>query len=200
MVKTARMLQEELSFYGAPKNKIARLVKEGKLTRIVNGLYETDARTPPEFLAACIYGPSYISFEHALSRYGMIPEAVPVVTSATFEKGKRKRYDTPFGVFTFHDVPAAAFPWGVETVVQGEYAYRIACPEKALCDTLYLRSPVANYDELEALLFDDLRLDPAAIDSLDSQAVALLAEHFRCTNVRKLATYLRKRQRHEQRA
>ncbi|WP_172134975.1 hypothetical protein [Adlercreutzia sp. ZJ473] len=197
---TTKMLQEKLSSYGAPKNKIARMARNGELTRIVKGLYETDASTPPEYLAASIYGPSYISFEYALARRGMIPEAVPVVTSATFEKGKAKRYDTPFGTFTFHDVPSRAFPWGVEVVVEGDYAYRIASPEKALCDTLWLRSPVANYRELEALLFDDLRLEPSELRDLDSRAIADLVGRYRSTNIGKLAKYLERKARYELRS
>ncbi len=197
MIKTSKMLQNELSSYGAPKNKIARMVRDGELTRIVNGLYETDPLTSPEYLAASIYGPSYISFEYALARYGMIPEAVPVVTSATFEKGKVKRYSTPFGIFTFHDVPSRAFPWGIDTIVEGDYSYRIANVEKALCDMLWLRPPVANYRELEALLFEDLRLDFAAFRNLDFNAMIALASRYRSTTLHKLAQYLERMPRHE---
>ncbi|WP_165045840.1 hypothetical protein [Adlercreutzia sp. ZJ138] len=197
MLKTTKMLQEELSSYGAPKNKIARMVRDGELTRIVKGLYETDASTPPEYLAASIYGPSYVSFEYALTRHSMIPEAARVVTSATFEKGKAKCYNTPFGTFTFRDVPSSAFPWGIDTVVEGRYAYRIATPEKALCDTLWLCPPVANYRELETLLFDDLRLEPSMVHSLDTQGIAYLAKQYRSTTICKLAKYLKRKTRHE---
>ena len=44
--------------------------------------YETDRNVPAYLLAGSIYGPSYISFEYALSRYGLIPEAVYAVTCA----------------------------------------------------------------------------------------------------------------------
>ena len=54
-------------------------------------------------LAGSIYGPSYISFEFALSYYGLIPEAVHVVTCASFEKKKKKTYDTIFGTFTYRN-------------------------------------------------------------------------------------------------
>lgn len=57
-----------------------------------------DVGTPPYLLAGSIYGPSYISFEYALSYYGMIPEAVYIVTCATFDK--KKKYETAFGTFT----------------------------------------------------------------------------------------------------
>lgn len=192
MVKTARMLQEELSSYSDPKNKIRRLLRDGALVRVTRGLYETDATTPPQFLAASICGPSYISFEYALAYYGMIPETVPTVTSAAFEKGRVKRYETPFGAFVFHDVPSAAFPAGIATVVEEGRAFRIATPEKALCDTLWLRPPVSTYRDLEDLLFADLRLDPEAVDSINAEDIATLAELYRSTTIRRLAKYLKK--------
>ena len=34
----------------------------------------------------------------------MIPEAVYTVTSATFEKKKKKKFETAFGTFTYRDV------------------------------------------------------------------------------------------------
>ena len=90
MIKTTAMLLEELSEYGSPKSKLSRMAKSGEYFPITKGIYETDRHTPAYLLAGSIYGPSYISFEYALSFYGMIPEAVYTVTSATFEK-KRKR-------------------------------------------------------------------------------------------------------------
>ena len=62
-----------------------------KLIKIRNGLYETEANTPSYLLAGSIYGPSYISFEYALSYYGLIPERVTTITCATFNKRKEKK-------------------------------------------------------------------------------------------------------------
>ena len=91
MIKTTAMLLEELSEYGSPKSKLSRMAKNGEYFPITKGIYETDRHTPAYLLAGSIYGPSYISFEYALSFYGMIPEAVYIVTSATFEKKKEVR-------------------------------------------------------------------------------------------------------------
>ena len=91
MIKTYAMLIEELSEYSAPANKLSRMVKENICTPVVKGLYETEKSTPGYLLAGSIYGPSYLSFDFALSRYGLIPEAVYVFTSATFEKKKAKK-------------------------------------------------------------------------------------------------------------
>src|SRR3989338_1884000 len=52
--------------------------------KIRNGLYALRADPPPEeAIANRLYAPSYISFEYALARYGIIPESVYAVTSAT---------------------------------------------------------------------------------------------------------------------
>ena len=92
MIKTTAMLLEELKGYGSPKSKLARMAERGECFPITRGLYETDRNAPAYLLAGSIYGPSYISFEYALSRYGLIPEAVYAVTCATFEKKKKKKY------------------------------------------------------------------------------------------------------------
>lgn len=130
MIKTTAMLLEELKGYGSPKSKLARMAERGECFPITRGLYETDRNAPAYLLAGSIYGPSYISFEYALSRYGLIPEAVYAVTCATFEKKKKKKYETPFGTFTYRDVPSEAFPLGLRLVQEGDYFYRIAEPEK----------------------------------------------------------------------
>ncbi|HPX66067.1 MAG TPA: hypothetical protein PLW45_05650, partial [Anaerolineaceae bacterium] len=70
MIKTTAMLMEEKGEYRYPANKIARMVSEGTLFPVVRGLYTTDREIPGHFLAASIYGPSYLSFDFALSYWG----------------------------------------------------------------------------------------------------------------------------------
>ena len=191
MVKTTKMLREELGGYHDRANKIARMVRDGEIVPVVRGLYETDADAAPWPLAGCIYGPSYISFESALAFYGLIPEGVRAVTSATFEKGRFKAYETPFGSFLYRDVPARAFPYGIGTREEGGLSFRIATPEKALCDKVSTMPPAANRAELETLLYDDLRLDWEDLAELSVDDVAFLAERYPSRNVRKLAKYLK---------
>ena len=85
------MLLEELHNYASPASKLSRMTARGECVQIVKGLYETDKSVPGYLLAGSIYGPSYISFEYAMSYYGLIPEAVYTVTSATFEKKKEEK-------------------------------------------------------------------------------------------------------------
>lgn len=194
MIKTTAMLLEELHSYANPKTKLSRLVKQGKIYPIARGLYETDRSVSGHLLAGSIYGPSYISFEYALGFYGMIPEAVYTVTSATFEKKKKKKYETIFGTFTYRDVPSAAFPLGIRLVQEGDYFYRIAEPEKALCDQLYALPPISNMREMAALLLDDMRIETEELRKLDVEKIAYLAARYRATNTKKLAAFLRRMQ------
>ena len=66
MIITSAIAKQYLVNYSNKNTKLAREVRDGKLIKIKNGLYETDANTPSYLLAGSIYGPSYISFEYAL--------------------------------------------------------------------------------------------------------------------------------------
>ena len=165
MVKTTAMLLQELADYANPAARIRRMAQSGQLVPIIRGLYETDGTIPGHYLSGVIYGPSYLSFEFALSRYDLIPEAVYAFTSATCGKGRRKHYDTPFGTFVYRDVPIAAFPYGTTLYEENGYGYILAAPEKAICDMLYTLSPCGSRKELRQLLFNDLRVDESAFRS-----------------------------------
>ena len=192
MIKTTDMLLEELREYASPRSKLSRMAKNGEIFPIVKGLYETEKGTPGIYLAGSIYGPSYVSFEYALGHYELIPEAVYTLTCATFEKKKAKKYETPFGTFTYRDVPSEAFPLALTLVNENGYYYRIATPEKALCDMLYTLRPTANAAELHTMLNDDLRIEDSELRKLDAALVAELSEHYHTTNVKRLCTLLRR--------
>ena len=196
MLKTHLVLLDELKSYASPAKKIERMVKTGELTRIVRGLYETDPHTPGYLLAASIYGPSYLSFEFALAHHGLIPEAVHQFTSASFDKKRAKQFETPFGVFSYRDVPEEAFPCGVQPLTENGYSYRLATPEKATCDELYKLSPCANLAELEQLLFENLRIDRQAFLGLDLAEMEQLAALYQTKNHKLLRSWLRKEARH----
>lgn len=183
MIKTTSILIQELAEYANPKDKIKRLVREGKLFPLVRGYYETDKMTPGYYLANCIYAPSYLSFDFALSYYGLIPEAVYEFTSATYDKKKLKTHTNAFGTFTYRDIPNAVYPYGIKIVEENGYVFQIASPEKALCDKLYELSPISNQRELEELLFENLRIDRSEFDQLDQEQILSIADQYHCTNV-----------------
>lgn len=192
MIITNNIAKDEYEEYSNKDTKLSRDVRDGRLFKIINGLYETNQNTPGYLLAGSIYGPSYISFEYALSFYGLIPERVSTITSATFDKKKKKHYNTDFGVFTYRDIPSSAYPEEIILKIEGEYSYQIATPEKALCDKLYTLSPINNYSSLENMLFNDLRIDEEEFRKLDSNKVEKLSNLYHSTNVNLLAKYMRR--------
>ena len=192
MVKTTSMILDDLKSYKNPASKLGRMAKSGEYTQIVRGLYETDRFVPGYLLAGCIYGPSYLSFEFALGYYGMIPEAVYTFTSATYDKKKKKMYETPFGRFTYRDIPAAAYPFDILLVQEGDYTFQIASPEKALCDKIYELSPVNTQKAMLELLMEDLRIEQETLRRLSLQTIGELYGKYHSTNVKLLHKTLKR--------
>ena len=192
MIITNAIMKNNLKDYSNINNKIAREIRDGKLHKVITGLYETDPNTPGYLLASSIYGPSYISFEYALSYYGLIPERVTTITCATFDKKKKKEYNTDFGAFTYRDIPSSAYPEEILLKEKDSYSYQIATAEKALCDKLYTLSPLINYSNLENMLFNDLRIDKETFDKLDTDKINKLSKLYHSRNVELLARYMRR--------
>lgn len=60
---------------------------------------------------------------------------------------------------------------------EGDYFYRMAELEKALCDKLYMMSPVSNRAALYTLLTADLRIDREALLSLNSDKMRIFCDY-----------------------
>jgi len=191
MIITSNIAKNSFDDYSNKNTKLSRDVRDGKLFKIINGLYETNPNTPGYLLAGSIYGPSYISFEYALSFYGMIPERVTTITCATFDKKKKKQYGTDFGTFTYRDVPVLVYPEEILLKEENNYSYQIATPEKAICDKLYTLAPLNNYSNLENMLFNDLRINVEEFNKLNVDKIERLSNLYHSTNVDLLAKYMR---------
>lgn len=190
MIKTTQLLLQELSHYRTPATKIKRMVNAGELYVVKRGLYETDKLCPPAYLSGVIYGPSYLSFEYALSVYSMIPERVEVFTAATLRKNRSKAFNNDFGRYTYRDIPDSAFPYGITMKEEGPYSWLIATPEKALCDLLYVKQRIDSISDLERFLFDSLRIDDHDLNELDRDRLLFLSERYRCKNMKLLRNYM----------
>lgn len=193
MIKTTAILISELSDYVNPKAKIGRMAANGELFSIIRGFYEDDPKTPGVYLAGCIYGPSYISFEYALAYYGLIPDAKGPITSAVYGKRKEKTHETIFGTFTYRDVPKKAFSEEIVLHIENGYSYTVATPEKAFCDELYKSAPAANLKELRSLMFEQIGIGKRKINRLDPRTLYGLADLYGCRNLHLLKSFLRKK-------
>lgn len=190
MIVTTLNLKEKYKDYTDINGKIKRDVDKGFLFPLVRGIYETERSIDGFLLTSYIYGPSYLSFEYALSYHNLIPERVVVYTSATFNKRKSKSYQNHFGLYTYRDVPTTAFPFSVKAYEENGYAYFMASPEKALCDLLYIRKPVTSIKELKRVLFEDLRINKDMFEQLNFDEILSLSDEYISNNVKYLRKYI----------
>lgn len=186
---TSRQLSESLSKYSNRKGKIARMVKNGEIFPVIRGLYETDKNAYSPSLANAIYAPSYLSFESALSYYGLIPERVFSCKSATCGKRRKKHYSTPFGRFDYMDIPKAVFPLALSHCNMFGHDILTASPEKAVCDQLYSYSgSFKSQKMLEEYLFENMRYDDEEFAALDGAVIKQIAPLYGRKNLNMLAS------------
>ena len=192
MVISSEELLFENRSYAVPQIRIQRMVKKGELIPLKRGMYETDSTAPGFLMANAILGPSYISFDYALSYHSMIPERVITYTSATFGKNKKKEFMNSFGTFTYRDIPQEVFPYYYSRELYGNRPYLIASREKALCDQLYIAAPIRGIHDFEEFLFDGMRLDEDIFDSLDFEKIKRIAPLYHKTNLYQLEKLIEK--------
>lgn len=183
MLMTYDMIRSSLSNYKQPDNKIKRMTDSKEIIKLTKNIYETDKNNPGFLYANVLYGPSYISFEYALSYHGLIPETVYVYTSATFKKKKKKTYQNLFGTYTYRDIPEKAYPFDILLIEDNIYPYSIASSEKALCDKLYTLKSIRTIKDLKIVLFEDLRIDKNAFYKLDLNKLSALCDLYNSTTL-----------------
>ncbi|MEK7376434.1 MAG: hypothetical protein AABZ57_04655 [Candidatus Margulisiibacteriota bacterium] len=123
---------------------IKNWLKTGKLIKLKRGLYITkdyyekcaDKDGYVEYLSSIINFPSYISKETALSKYGMLSEAV-FGMSAVSSKATRS-YISGISVFTYSKIKETLFN-GFHEEFFLENRYYFAKKSKALFDYLYFQ-------------------------------------------------------------
>lgn len=192
MVLSINKLLDEYKDYSNKYQKIAIEEKQNHLIKIKRGLYETNKKANPFTIANILLSPSYISFETALSYYGMIPERVYAIKSASFKKNKIKEYNNFFGHYIYQDIYYKAFPYDINKITIDNQEVLIASREKALIDMVSVLSPRKNRKELIELLYDDLRIDEVIFEELDKEKMIKLCDYYKSTTIKLLKKYLEK--------
>ena len=139
------------------RNNLGRWVRQGYLVRLRQGYYAfPEYRESADFVlyfANIIYKPSYISLHTALSYYGIIPEAVPQITSVTTLK--TIIFSNDFGEYSYKNIkPDMMFGYDLKKM-EGDRRIMFATPEKALIDLLYLYPFYNTERDLEELRLDE---------------------------------------------
>ncbi len=126
--------------------------KAGYIKKIIRNFYVFTNKSMSSdgvcFIANKLREPSYISMEYALNYYSLIPEAVFLFTSITSKK--TAFFETPVGNFNYQSIKKSLF-FGYVLKGNEKLKYKIAEPEKAILDFLYLRSDIKNENDIEGL-------------------------------------------------
>ena len=115
---------------------LSRLAATNQITRISWGLWgfadKIDLLMLPEYLTAPY--PSYVSLQTALYQRGMISQIPEVIYAVS--PHRTKVFNTPLATVSIHHIHPS-FYFGFETI--GKKQIKLATPEKALLDVLYLK-------------------------------------------------------------
>ncbi len=180
-------LLDALEGYAAPRDKITKLLRDEVIVRVKKGLYifGDDYRRRPysrELLANLIYGPSFVSLDYALAYHGMIPERVEAVTSVATKRSRE--FNTPVGVFSYQTTPS--LHTGFIRIEQGEDAFLMALPERALADRVRNdrgSGGVGSMKEARQYLTENLRIDRDDLRKLNVELIDELAATLRSRKV-----------------
>ena len=170
---------------------IQRIVQQGYLLPIRRDLYLIKNSKKPSLncfeIAMIIYGPSYISFESALSYHGWIPEGVITTTCASVKR--TTEYQTPIGIFSYEHIPLKAFSFGVQQYQEKSLTLFIATPVKALADIIYTRK--RTWETIDDL-YEDLRIEPENLQKSSKELFAELIKNYPSQRVKNTLTVLLK--------
>lgn len=125
------------------RRRISEWQEKGYIKKITNNFYIFSENNQSEgdiyFIANKLHCPSYVSLESALSYHGLIPEGVfdvisvsPVKTRKIFANLSVRQPD-----FLYLKLKKEFF-FGYKIIKYEKGSFLMACPEKALLDSLYL--------------------------------------------------------------
>ena len=176
MFKSHLQLVEELKRYSSPKSKITRMINSKEIVQIKRGIFvdADDDTYSLNSLSSVINGQSYISFQSAMSFYGLIPERVTATTCASYKKNKDKKFHTPVGDFYYFYIPSKVFPYDTTIMEENGQNFIFASPEKAICDSLYKVRNIKTEHDLIKLLVEDWRIDLDVLKNLNRKSFQFL--------------------------
>jgi len=185
--------------YRKPRDVVTELLKKNQIVRVRKGLYLFGPlwrrnTVSTEAVANLVYGPSVISLESALSWYGLIPEHVAAVTSVT--SGRSREFDTPAGWFSYVQIPAGKYAWGITLQGSVPVTWLMTEPLKALADKVWTdkRFRPVSANSFGDYLFSDLRIDETLLEGFYRQSDRQSLE--KVHNSRKISLMLRFLEKH----
>jgi len=172
---------------GFQRRRLTEWQAKAYIRKIIKGYYVLTDRPLDEnalfAIANRIYRPSYVSLESALAHYHLIPEFAFGVTSVSTRRSYR--FSSGLAEFRFQSVKSGLF-FGYDIISDRGRDFKIARPEKALLDFLYLNPGISARPDFESLRLDlrryreiiPLRCFRAAAARFSGQAFGRRLERF----------------------
>jgi hypothetical protein len=174
-------------YYKAPLKALSALEGRGLLMRLRRNQYAFVHDFDPLQAANLVHSPSYVSFETALSFYGLIPERTEVVLSVV--DGRPQTAHTPAGDFEYISQSRNLFALGMDLRINNGNSLAIASPEKALLDTLArakLKTVTSTPAQILEYVVEGLRVDRDDVAKLSLKRMRRMAPLYRNLAPRKL--------------
>lgn len=181
---------KDFSFLGKEsylRRQVSEWLNQDRLICLKRGVYIINDPLVLEkisglYVANYLYQPSYISLEHALRFYQMIPEEVYQFTSITTRK--TASFQNKLGTFVYRHINKPLF-WGFDIVQDNGWNVHIATREKAVVDFLYFNRFRfrQNFDLIKSYRFQNLdSLDKKRwniyLEKIEDRHIVELAEEF----------------------
>jgi len=140
---------------GFHRRRLSEWQAKGYIRKVIKGFY-VFADLPLEEMvlfeiANRVYKPSYVSLESALAHYQLIPESVFGLTSVSTRR--TYHFSSDIAEFRFRTVKPELF-FGYDLVSVHGKRVKIARPEKAVLDFLYLNPRYRSAPDFESLRID----------------------------------------------
>ncbi len=176
-------------FPGFDTKRLVEWQKKNYIRKLINKWYLFTEMALDELLlfriSNCLYQPSYISLESALSFYHFIPEAVYSMQAITTRK--TISYKTTAGTFNYRTLKPA-FYFGYHILHKDKLPVLVAEPEKALLDYLYLTSGLNTLKDMK-----ELRINYAELQQkVDWKKLDVYAQVFNSKTLDKRIKHLKK--------
>lgn len=144
-------LQEIKNVFGDVNySQLTNWKKAGLLKSVKRGVFVLPKQKIDIHLLANELNYSYISNEYALSYYQILPDISRAISSVS--KSRHEKIQNDFGLFNYSKIKADLF--FAYTLLDSSIVgrkFRIALPEKALFDLVYLRPDLKDEKDFESL-------------------------------------------------
>ncbi len=138
-------------------------------------------------LANKIHAPSYVSLESALAYYKIIPESVLGVTNVTSRK--TIQYESGWGIFRYRSIKPPLIGY---QVIRNDpnRLFKIANPEKAVLDYLYLNPNIQTIADFEGLRWNRSQLKDLMDEAIFDQYTKIFDKRALKNRVDRFKEYL----------